>query len=66
MSYKQIKPLRNLKVEETNGTLKTTGNSQRLIDYSAKEILELLVLKLHKMTGSEGKFVLIIQRIFTL
>ena len=66
MSYKQIQSLRDLKVQEKNETLKTTGNSQRLIDYRAKDILELLVLKLHKMTGSEGKFVLIIQRMFTL
>ena len=33
----RIKPLRDLKVEETNETLKTTGNSQRLNDTALKK-----------------------------
>ena len=49
----KIKPPRDLKVEEIKETLKNIGNSQRLNGYSAIEILELLVLKLHKMTRSE-------------
>ena len=33
----RIKPLRDSKVEETNETLKTTGNSQRLNDTALKK-----------------------------